>query len=106
MAVSENRGRITATVTPAVAVILKEAAALTGSSVNQFLVQAAVEKANHIIDREHFIKVTRADAEMLIRLLENPSKPNAALARAFDRHKKRADDEQARSSGGPVGEDA
>jgi len=85
---SEERGRITARVSLSVEEKLKEAAELTGATVNQFLVQAALEKAERIIDRERVIKLTRDDATMLIAMLENPSKPNPALTRAFKRFKK------------------
>jgi uncharacterized protein (DUF1778 family) len=67
---------------------LQEAADLTGATLNQFLVQAALEKAKQIIDREHTIGVSRRDAAALLDLLDNPKSPNAALTRAFGRHKK------------------
>jgi uncharacterized protein (DUF1778 family) len=99
MNVSEERGRITARVSLPVEEILKEAAELTGATVNQFLVQAALEKANQVIDRARLIKITNEDAAMLIALLETPSTPNAALARAFERHKNKAENEQEKRSG-------
>jgi uncharacterized protein (DUF1778 family) len=94
MNATEDRGRITARVSLSVEERLKEAAELTGATVNQFLVQAALEKADRIIDRERLITVTREDAAMLIAMLENPSKPNAALTRAFERYRTKAPNEQ------------
>ena len=85
MSLAEGRGRITARVSLQVEERLKEAAELTGATMNQFLVQAALEKADRIIEREHLIRLTREDAAMLIEMLESPSKPNAALKRAFER---------------------
>lgn len=96
MSVAEERGRITARVSLAVEERLKEAAELTGATVNQFLVQAALEKADRIIDRERLVKVTCEDAVLLIEMLENPSKPNAALQRAFERHENKAPHEPQR----------
>lgn len=85
---NQERGRITARVPVPVMDALQEAAELTGATVNQFLVQAALEKAKQIIDREHTIKLTRRDAAMLINLLDKPFAPNAVLTRAFERQKK------------------
>jgi uncharacterized protein (DUF1778 family) len=88
----EDRGRITARVPLPVEAKLKEAAELTGATVNQFLVQAALEKADRIIDRERTIRLTAQDAALLITLLDQPSKPNVALTRAFKRFKNKDDD--------------
>jgi uncharacterized protein (DUF1778 family) len=85
MSLAEERGRVTARVSLQVEERLKEAAELTGATMNQFLVQAALEKADRIIEREHLIRLTREDAAMLIDMLESPPKPNAALKRAFER---------------------
>lgn len=86
MSAIEERGRITARVSGPIAEKLQEAADLTGATLNQFLVQAALEKAEMIIDREYLIRYSRADATMIIDLLENPQGPNKALTRAFERY--------------------
>ena len=96
----EERGRITARVSQPVAEKLQEAADLTGATVNQFLVQAALEKAEKIIDRERAIRLTLEDAAMLINLLENPSKPNSALLGAFERFKDKVENGVFRSNPG------
>lgn len=83
----EERGRITARVSQSVQERLQAAADLQGATLNQFVVQSALEKAERIIDRETTINLTRRDAAMLITMLENPSKPNAALLKAFERYK-------------------
>jgi uncharacterized protein (DUF1778 family) len=90
--VAEERGRITARVPLVVQEKLQEAADLTGATLNQFVVQCALERAEEIIDREKVIAITREDAAMLIELLENPPKPNAAFKRALDRYKGRIRD--------------
>lgn len=90
MSVTEERGRITARVSTPIAEKLQEAADLTGATLNQFLVQAALEKAQMILDREYVIRYTREDAAMLINLLDVPPAPNEALLKAFGRHKNKA----------------
>jgi uncharacterized protein (DUF1778 family) len=89
MNATENRDRITNRVPQPIALKLQEAADLTGATLNQFMVQAALEKAEKIIERETVIRFSKNDAAMLINMLDNPSKPNAALQRAFDRFKQR-----------------
>lgn len=84
---TEERGRITARVSQVVVERLQEAAEFTGSTLNQFLIQAALEKADRIIEKEKTIHLSVNDAAMLINMLENPSKPNAALTRAFERYR-------------------
>jgi uncharacterized protein (DUF1778 family) len=100
MSLVEERGRITARVPLAVQEKLQEAADLVGATVNQFVVQSALEKAEQIIDRETMIGVTRRDAAMLIELLENPPKPNPALKRALERYKGRIKNGSLRSTAG------
>ena len=51
---------------------------------NQFMIQASLEKAEKIIDREKTIQFSKNDAAMIIKMLDNPSKPNAALVKAFE----------------------
>lgn len=85
----ENRDRITSRIPQSVVLKLQEAADLTGASLNQFMVQAALEKAEKVLDREKIIYFSKNDAAMLIDLLDSPSKPNAALAKAFERFKQR-----------------
>lgn len=92
MAPVDERGRITARVPQAVQDKLLEAAELTGSTLNQFVVQSALEKAELILDREKHIGITREDAAMLVDLLENPPRPSAALAKALKKYKKMVQD--------------
>lgn len=89
MNATENRGRFTNRVPQPIALKLQEAADLTGATLNQFMVQASLEKAEKIIDREKTIHFSKNDAAMLINLLDTPSKPNTALLRAFERFKQR-----------------
>jgi uncharacterized protein (DUF1778 family) len=62
---------------------LAAAAAWCGLSLNSFILQAAAREADGILERERILRITASDAAMLLGLLDNPPKPNAALRRAF-----------------------
>jgi uncharacterized protein (DUF1778 family) len=79
------RARISARVPKNVQARLEEAAELSGATVNQFVVQAAVEKADEIIERERVIKLSKRDTARLLDLLGNPAPPNVHLGRALQR---------------------
>lgn len=96
----DERGRITARVSQSVQEKLQAAADLQGATLNQFVVQSALEKAEKIIDRETMISLTRRDAAMLITMLENPSKLNAALSKALGRYKNKVANGSLRSNAG------
>jgi len=89
MNATENSGRITNRVPQPIALKLQEAADLTGATLNQFMVQAALEKAEKVIDRERTIHFSVNDAALIINMLDNPSKPNDALLRVFETFKQR-----------------
>lgn len=88
MTATENRDRITARVSQPIATKLQIAADLTGATLNQFLVQAAIEKADRIIENERTILISREDAALFIKMLDDPGQPNEALTKAFARRKK------------------
>ena len=100
MNATESRDRITARVSPTIATKLQVAADLSGATLNQFLVQAAVEKADKIIENERTILFSREDAALFIKMLDNPGQPNEALARAFARRKNKVEDEDVRDRAG------
>lgn len=84
---SQDKGRITTRVPLGVLEKLQEAADLTGATVNQFIVQSALQKAEEIIDRERVIVLSERDVAVLLTALDNPPKPNRRLLAAFERHK-------------------
>jgi uncharacterized protein (DUF1778 family) len=88
MKATAERERITARVSSSVAETLNEAAELAGTTLNSFVIQAALKEAQRVIDREKIIYLSSNDAAMMLDLLENPPPPNAALTRAFERFKK------------------
>ena len=83
-----ERGRLTARAPKPVVDELEEAASLVGVTLNQFVVQAASEKARAIIDSATRVELSRRDAALFANLLDKPPAPNAALMRAAQRYKK------------------
>lgn len=84
-----GRGRITAQVSQDVQDTLKHAAELQGTTLNQFVVQAALSEARRIIERDRVIRLSNVDAGFLLNLLEKPPAPSARLRKAFQAYKKR-----------------
>ena len=95
---TEERGRITARAPQPVVDELEEAAALVGVTVNQFIVQAAAEKARTIIDAYTRIELSRRDAAFIANLLDNPPAPSEALKRAVQQYKKAVENEDSDSA--------
>lgn len=80
--------RITARVDADTQDLLTRAAALTGmSSINSFVLNAAIEKAKQVIEREQALKLSQADAVLLMEALDKPAAVNAQLKSAAERYK-------------------
>ena len=79
--------RITARVSEQIKQILTDAADLTGATLNQFLVQAALEKAEHIIEKDKLIQLSKKDAEVFFGAFENPPEPNVKLLNAVKNYR-------------------
>jgi uncharacterized protein (DUF1778 family) len=67
---------------------LAEAAGLMGATLNQFLVQSALEKAREVIESEHLIKMTTRSANTFFDAIENPPTPNKRLKSAIKSYKR------------------
>ncbi|CAM3157593.1 DUF1778 domain-containing protein [Vibrio rarus] len=79
--------RITARVDVDTQDLLTKAAAIAGmSSINSFVLSAAIEKAKQVIEREQALKLSQADAMLLMDALDRPAKSNAKLKAASDRY--------------------
>ncbi|MDQ7060870.1 MAG: DUF1778 domain-containing protein [Sulfurimonas sp.] len=79
--------RITARVSLDTQELLSKAAALIGiSSINSFVLNAAIEKANMIVENENSIKLTQKDAILFINALEAPPQGNENLGKAFKKY--------------------
>jgi uncharacterized protein (DUF1778 family) len=83
-----KQDRIGARVPHEVYETLCRAAELSGATVNQFLVQAALKEAQAVIEREEVIRLSPRDWNWLLDLMENPPKPNAKLTAAMKRYQK------------------
>ncbi len=58
---------------------LIEAAETIGATLNQFLVQSALEKADRILENERVIKMSKRDAKVFFDALEDPPPVNKKL---------------------------
>lgn len=87
MALAKTEERIPARMPLAVYEKISEAAATVGATLNQFLVSAAIEKANAILEQEREINLSAKSAKIVFDLIENPSKPNKHLKRALKTRK-------------------
>lgn len=80
--------RLTTRITDHVQDKLQVAADLVGSTLNQFVVQAALEKAEKIIESESTIVLTRRESLRLLEMVENPPPRNEAFLHAQARYQR------------------
>jgi uncharacterized protein (DUF1778 family) len=77
--------RITARVDVDTQDLLTKAAAIAGmSSINSFVLSAAIEKAKQVIEREQVLKLSQADALLLMEALDRPATINSKLKAASE----------------------
>ncbi|MEK6673360.1 MAG: DUF1778 domain-containing protein [Nitrospirota bacterium] len=88
MALTKTEERIPARMPYDVYERIAEAAKTVGATLNQFIVQSALEKANDIIARERTIHLSTQAAKTVFDLLENPPQPTMQLKKAFQQRKK------------------
>ena len=76
--------RITARVSVDTQALLSKAAALTGiSSINSFVLSAAIEKATKIMEKEETLALSQQDAQLFVEALDAPALANKKLSEAF-----------------------
>lgn len=80
--------RLTTRITGHVQEKLQSAADLVGATLNQFVVQAALEKADQIIESESTLALSRRESLRLLELIDNPPPRNARFLEAQARHRK------------------
>jgi uncharacterized protein (DUF1778 family) len=85
---SQNGKRITSRVTAHVQDKLQTAADMVGATINQFVVQAALEKAEKVIESESTLLLTRRESLRLLELIENPPPRNEKFIQAQTRYYK------------------
>ena len=78
--------RLTTRITDPVQEKLQAAADLVGATLNQFVVQAALEKAEKIIESESTIVLTRRESLRLLEMIENPPPRNEKFLQAQARY--------------------
>lgn len=67
-------------------VIIEKAAAVYGATVNQFIVQTALDRATQILEREELLRLSEKDAEVFLEAIDNPPLPNNKLTEAMQKH--------------------
>lgn len=87
MAVSKDNHRVSARVPDHVYRTLIQAADLMGATMNQFLVQSAMEKAQKVIENRYVIELTTRSAKTFFDAVENPPAPNKKLRDAMKAYK-------------------
>ncbi|MEY2632312.1 MAG: hypothetical protein RIR00_966 [Pseudomonadota bacterium] len=85
-ATATSRGRITARVPQNVVEVLELAAGMVGSTLNQFVTQAALEKAEKIVESERTLQLSQQTAACFFDLLDNPPAPSQNLVDALNRY--------------------
>jgi uncharacterized protein (DUF1778 family) len=86
---SVKNERITARVTEQVKNTLSIAANIMGATLNQFLIQAALEKAENIIEKDKIIYLSEEDIQLFFSALDNPPEANKKLKNAFVEYKEK-----------------
>ena len=87
MTISKQTERVSARVPAQVYQTLTQAAEIAGTTMNQFLVQSALEKAKTIIEKDRIIDLTVRSAKVLFEAIENPPAPEQKLTKAMKAYK-------------------
>lgn len=78
--------RVTARIPHANRLLIERAAALYGATLNQFIVQSALDRAGKILEREETLRLSERDARTFLDALENPPSPSDKLIAALKAH--------------------
>jgi len=79
--------RITTRIDPDTQELLSQAAAISGiSSINSFVLNAAIEKAKLVLKHEQMLKLSKQDAMTLVNILDAEPKLNKRLQQAAQRY--------------------
>jgi uncharacterized protein (DUF1778 family) len=84
--VSQQRERVTARIPIQIRETLEYASALSGATLNQFMIQAAVKEAENVIRNHEEIQkimLSAHDSQLLWDLIDNPPDPVDKLHQAF-----------------------
>jgi len=67
---------------------ITKAAEIMGATINQFMIQSALEKANRIIEKEQIIRLSAESATLFYDAIKSPPAPNQKLTAAANAYKK------------------
>jgi uncharacterized protein (DUF1778 family) len=67
---------------------ITRAAEIMGATINQFMIQSALEKANSIIEKEQVIRLSTESATLFYDAIESPPAPNQKLTATANAYKK------------------
>lgn len=67
--------------------IIQRAADYSGTTVSQFLIESAMNKAHEVIDRSESLHLSMESADALFAALENPPKASKKLLKAAQAYK-------------------
>lgn len=84
---TSRTSRIEARISPEALKVVRRAAEIQGRSISDFVVAAAQEAAQRTLSESEVLRLSGEAQEQFISLLLNPARPNAALGRAFKRHR-------------------
>ncbi|MCF6289038.1 MAG: DUF1778 domain-containing protein [Proteobacteria bacterium] len=78
----KTKARLVARVSEDIQQTIKKAAAYSGATVTQFLVESALDKAKTVINDVEVVKLTNKAATRMMELLDNSPEPNVKLLKA------------------------
>lgn len=84
MRIQVTKARLEAKVNPDIYELLKQAAAITGRTLTDFVVSVAYEEAKKTILEHQVLRLTVNDQALLIESLSKPFEPNQSMKNAFE----------------------
>lgn len=87
MSTTLSSKRLEARISPDLHAMLKQAAALEGRTVTDFVIDAVQTAASDAIERTQVLRLSTADQQAFANALISPPPPNEALKRAFEKRK-------------------
>jgi len=84
---ARKEARISARVAPQVKEMIDMAAHLVGATANQFMVQAAYQAAQKLIEQETLVRLGIRDTALFLDLLDHPPEPSDQLKSAVAAYK-------------------
>lgn len=85
-AIAERKTRLVARIPTRTRKTIQAAAELQGSSLNQFVTEAAHQKALELLELASFIRLNADQSRRVFDMLDRPPKPNRALLAAKSSH--------------------